>query len=330
MSDPKTSEDSTSVISSLESQDGRSPSGSLAFQTTLDYGQVVVPVRHFHKQARSGIAQLARAVCLSRALEELASSYALTAITLGLPTPDTSGLSSGGSSRSAALGLSLENRLRARMDLYGSPEYALRWKYSAMVLGLPICQLAALGRRKSARGCSGWPTATTRDYKEGTETSCENVPVNALLGRVVHVAGWSTPKTPSGGGQEARGIPGGGLRKLEDHAMLAGWAAPSATGSTGECSQDLKRRGEKWVNRETGRILQTNLATDALMLIGNPSGGNAGTTPCDVSQWRLSPFFSAWLMGFPAIWSVIGLRAVFHLGRKSKAAPRSSMVTETP
>ncbi len=31
-----------------------------------------------------------------------------------------------------------------------------------------------------------WPTPTSRDHKDGTSKSCQNVPVNALLGRAVH------------------------------------------------------------------------------------------------------------------------------------------------
>ena len=31
-----------------------------------------------------------------------------------------------------------------------------------------------------------WPTPTTRDWKDGTAKSCENVPVNGLLGRAIH------------------------------------------------------------------------------------------------------------------------------------------------
>jgi hypothetical protein len=31
-----------------------------------------------------------------------------------------------------------------------------------------------------------WPTPTSCDYKDGTAKSCENVPVNGLLGRAVH------------------------------------------------------------------------------------------------------------------------------------------------
>src|SRR6202012_2154316 len=35
-----------------------------------------------------------------------------------------------------------------------------------------------------------WPTPTSRDWKDGTAQSCQNVPVNGLLGRAVH---WPTP-----------------------------------------------------------------------------------------------------------------------------------------
>ncbi len=37
-------------------------------------------------------------------------------------------------------------------------------------------------------GCRNlmWPTPTSRDWKDGSATACANVPVNGLLGRVVH------------------------------------------------------------------------------------------------------------------------------------------------
>lgn len=81
---------------------------------------------------------------------------------------------------------------------------------------------------------------------------------------------------------------------------LTGWPTPSAQGSAGEISEDLERRGEKWVNRVTGRVLQTNLATDAKNLISGPppSGSPAGTG----SGGQLNPGFSRWLMGYPRIW----------------------------
>jgi hypothetical protein len=33
---------------------------------------------------------------------------------------------------------------------------------------------------------SAWPTPTVRDHKDGSAESCKNVPVNGLLGRMVH------------------------------------------------------------------------------------------------------------------------------------------------
>lgn len=50
-----------------------------------------------------------------------------------------------------------------------------------------------------------------------------------MLPRQAHLTGWNTPKLPSGGGQEVRQTPGGGLRKLEDQVPLAGWTTPNAT-----------------------------------------------------------------------------------------------------
>ena len=50
-----------------------------------------------------------------------------------------------------------------------------------------------------------------------------------------------------------------------------GHPTPSSEGSAGEISEDLEREGNKIRNRKTGRILQTNLATDTLMLCGHPT-----------------------------------------------------------
>jgi len=56
-----------------------------------------------------------------------------------------------------------------------------------------------------------------------------------------------------------------GLADVAVH--LVGWPTPSAEGSAGEISEDLERVGQKWHNKKTGRVLQTNLATDARMLL---------------------------------------------------------------
>lgn len=102
-----------------------------------------------------------------------------------MPISDTCGPLFTASSPSAILQWSLESRLQARMDTNGSLEYALTWKELDMPAGPPICLLRARARPTSANGYSGW----------------------------------QTPKLPSGGGQEYRATPGGGLRKLEDQVL---------------------------------------------------------------------------------------------------------------
>lgn len=74
-----------------------------------------------------------------------------------LTTSATSGRSSSASLRSASLQSSLASRLRARLDVNGSLEYALTWKEWATALGPPICALRARGRRTYDRGSTGAP-----------------------------------------------------------------------------------------------------------------------------------------------------------------------------
>lgn len=52
---------------------------------------------------------------------------------------------------------------------------------------------------------------------------------------------------------------------------LESWSTPSAHGSAGEVSEDLEVCGRKFKNTKTGRVLQSNLATEAKMLASWPS-----------------------------------------------------------
>ncbi len=80
---------------------------------------------------------------------------------------DTYGPSSGDSSPSTVLQSSLENRLRAALDVNGSPEYALTWKHWDMQSGVPICALRASGSPKTDHGYTGWPTPQVFDGTNG-------------------------------------------------------------------------------------------------------------------------------------------------------------------
>lgn len=102
-------------------------------------------------------------------------------------THDTSGQKCDDSSPSANLQRSLENRLLVRLAESGSPEYALTWKSWDIPSGPQICALRASALRTSDNACSGWPTVTARDHKDGA--SQNSVPINALLGRMCWTAG---------------------------------------------------------------------------------------------------------------------------------------------
>ncbi len=120
---------------------------------------------------------------------------------------------------------------------------------------------------------AGWPTTTTRDWKDGGNPDV-NVELNALLGRVVWLAGWPTPMagTPAqngnneagnndsrktvelatwptpqtsdgtGGGQAKRAMHPERSNDLMDFAMLSGWGTPNASAPGGTLEQALERK----------------------------------------------------------------------------------------
>jgi len=74
---------------------------------------------------------------------------------------------------------------------------------------------------------SSWPTTTTRDHKDGSQ--CDNVPLNALLGRVAWLAEpWSTPRANKWGFPDAHGSHEGPL------TGLPATGSPAATASGGQ------------------------------------------------------------------------------------------------
>ncbi len=121
-----------------------------------------------------------------------ASLSARQAKEMGLLTSGTFGLHSSTSSASASLALSLVNRLQVKTASDGSTLFKLIWKQRTTPSARSIYALRASVRRISDSDYSGWPTPTTRDWKDGKE--CQNVPLNSLLGRVTWMAGWGDSK----------------------------------------------------------------------------------------------------------------------------------------
>ena len=157
-----------SVISSRASASGLLPSGLPASPRIARSGLALVPVSLSARQAAE----------------------------MGLLTSGTYGQHGIGSSSSVALSSSLASRLRMATGSLGSTLYRLTWTARATPLGWSIPARRALGPRTSGSGSTGWPTPTTRDWKDGSE--CSNVPLNALLGREVQLAGWPTPREADG------------------------------------------------------------------------------------------------------------------------------------
>ena len=215
-------------------------------------------------------------------------------------TKDTSGLSSSASSRSYDLQWSLENRLRQRMDVNGSPEYEMTWKRWDMQSGPPICRLAVSQRRTKEIGCSGWQTPQRHDAKGTWRARYQKIAEgekhqNALQDQVQTV-GWPTVSsrdwkdTP---GMSTEGInPDGSKRTRLDQlprvAALTGWPTPNHN-TTGPGNQ----------GREGGENLQT--AVSGLIPSQSPAptengeGCLAGWPSPDGGVFNTSEQWESWM-----------------------------------
>jgi hypothetical protein len=207
------------------------------------------------------------------------------------PMNDTSGRNSDASSRSAVLQSLLENRLRARMDVNGSPEYVLIWKSWDMQSGPPICALRASGRRTSDNGCGGslmgWPTPDAQAFNASADPTKHFERLARLkekhgngngagltLGIAAQLAGWPTPtaaladkgvRSTEGGIKEAMRSKGPDLAAV---ACLAGWATPTSRDHK-DGATDLEKAGVP-INGLLGR--QVSLAGWPTPLVNDEQG----------------------------------------------------------
>src|SRR5690606_25587419 len=164
--------DTPNITSSQGSAAGRMPSGSPDGPTTGPYGPDPA----------------------------LASLTPRQALEKGMTTRGPYGGRGDGSSTSVGLQLSLASRLRALMDVDGSPEYELTWKQWDMSSGPPICRLRASARRTSGNGCGGWPTPRTADNPDFAIVNRERSGGYSLPTVARLVAGWRTPSGSDGEG----------------------------------------------------------------------------------------------------------------------------------
>lgn len=160
----------------------------------------------------------------------------------GSPTNGTSGLTSIGSSASAALQSSLESRLRVRLECSGSMLFSLIWKTRTTPSGRPICARRASALRTSAKDSSGWPSPVDNDAKgsDYTYNQGRHDSISLKLGGVAKLTSpWATPAARDYRSESAtddfnekrwthsRGKP------LSAQVTLSAWVSPQAADANG-------------------------------------------------------------------------------------------------
>jgi hypothetical protein len=163
------------------------------------------------------------------------------------------------------------------------------WKPIKENLASAYSQRKNAGLRSRESGCSSledYPTPSAWDWRDGRasdKTMGKNArPLNEFVISGSGNPNWPTPKAGERGQYQRDN-----MTKGKERANLTGAvkgfknqrSAPSAAGSAGEDSPDLILDGQKFKNKKTGRVLQSNLATEVKFTKWStpnvPNGGRA-------------------------------------------------------
>ena len=156
-------------------------------------------------------------------------------------------LSASVSTLNTALQSCLESKYRARKDVNGSMEYALKWKRWTLDSGRSILALRASARRISDNAYTGWPTPNAMpENRGGLQTNPDKAMERKAQGHQLNLddaatlAGWVSPSSrdwKDSPGMATTAInPDGSVRDRTDQLPrqaqltlpLAGWTTPQA------------------------------------------------------------------------------------------------------
>lgn len=265
--------DTSSATSSQGSGDGLKLFGSQGGLPVAESGQARAPVSHSAQQANGKAKK-------TKGTSGQSGSSCSEGITL---------------SASESLSLSLVSRLRQRLGMAGSMEYAQTWKEKATPLGMRYWEHTASGHRTSGSDCTGWQSPVAGDAKGVAYRRDGGQKGKERLTNLGLVAGWPSPAAQNAdGGPNPLGNTGEHFT-LQTAATMAGWVSPSSRDW-----KDTAGMSETGANPDGSlRVRLDQLPRQARLTSGLTSTSSPAETE---KRGVLNPEFVAWLMGYPGEW----------------------------